>query len=108
KPFAFSLGEVTSVAPLKVRVDQKLELTSSQLILTNAVRDYTVTMTADYETESASGGSSYSSFAEHAHRVTGPKTYLVKLGLTIGERVLLLRTDGGQKYIILDRVEVPV
>lgn len=40
KPFAFVLGKVTSVSPLKVQVDQKLELTAAQLILTNAVRDY--------------------------------------------------------------------
>ena len=39
KPFAFVLGKVTSVSPLKVQVDQKLELTAAQLILTNAVRD---------------------------------------------------------------------
>ena len=40
KPFGFILGKVTSVSPLKVQVDQKLELTASQLILTNAVRDF--------------------------------------------------------------------
>lgn len=33
KPFGFILGKVTSVSPLKVQVDQKLELTASQLIL---------------------------------------------------------------------------
>ena len=51
KPFAFVLGKVTSVSPLKVQVDQKLELTAAQLILTNAVRDYTVYMTVDHQTE---------------------------------------------------------
>ena len=55
KPFGFILGKVTSVSPLKVQVDQKLELTASQLILTNAVRDFTVYMTVDHQTEETSG-----------------------------------------------------
>lgn len=107
KPFAFVLGKVTSVSPLKVQVDQKLELTASQLILTNAVRDYTVQMTVNHETEETSGGSSYSAFASHKHAYTGRKTFKVHLALKTGEQVLMVRTDGGQKFIILDRVEAP-
>ena len=98
KPFAFVLGTVTSVSPFKVRVDQKLELTAAQLILTNAVRDYTVSMTVEHQTESAEG---------HSHAYRGKKTFKVHLALKKGEQVLLLRADGGQKFIILDRVEAP-
>lgn len=105
KPFAFTLGTVISVAPLKVQVDQKLELASAQLILTNAVRDYTVHMTVDHVTESTSGGSGEAAYADHKHEYKGKKAYRVHLALQVGEQVLLLRTDGGQKYIILDRVE---
>lgn len=105
KPFAFTLGTVISVAPLKVQVDQKLELASAQLILTNAVRDYTVHMTVDHETENTSGGSGEAAFESHKHEYIGKKAYRVHLALQVGEQVLLLRTDGGQKYIILDRVE---
>lgn len=106
-PFAFTLGTVTSVSPLKVRVDQKLELAAAQLILTNAVRDYTVHMTVDHVTESTSGGSGEAAYADHKHEYKGKKEYRVHLALQVGEQVLLLRTDGGQKYIILDRVEAP-
>ena len=56
-------GKVTSVSPLKVQVDQKLELAASQLILTNAVRDYTVRMTVDHQTESA--------LTTHSHAYSG-------------------------------------
>lgn len=107
KPFAFHLGKVTSTAPLKVQVDQKFEVTAAQLILTNAVRDYTVRMTVDHETENTSGGSGDASFASHKHAYVGTKAYRVHLALKVGEQVLLLRTDGGQKFIILDRVEAP-
>lgn len=107
KPFAFVLGKVTSASPLKVQVDQKLELTAPQLILTNAVRDYSVRMTVDHETENTSGGSGYDSFASHKHAYKGTKIYRVHLALKAGEQVIMLRADGGQKFIILDRVEAP-
>ena len=81
KPFAFSLGRVTSTIPLEVWIDQKMRLTSSHLILTNAVRNFTVLVDDE------------------------PKK--VSLELKLGEQVILLRVDGGQKYIILDRVEAP-
>ncbi len=104
-PMSFLLGKVTSVSPLKVQIDQKLELIEAQLILTNAVRDYTVNMTVNHETEAAAGGSGDAAFASHKHSYTGKKAYTVHLGLKPGEQVLLLRTDGGQKFIILDRLE---
>lgn len=108
KPFAFVLGKVTSAAPLKVQVDQKLELTEQQLILTNAVRDYTICMTVDHQTEDTSGGGSgNAAFASHKHAYKGTKAFRVHLALKVGEQVLLLRADGGQKFIILDRVEAP-
>ena len=95
KPFSFLLGKVTSTSPLKIYVDQKFEVTSAQLILTNAVRNYTVEMTVDHQTETAEG---------HTHAYKGTKSYKVNLALKVGEQVLLLRVDGGQKFIVLDRV----
>lgn len=83
---------MTSVSPLKVQVDQKLELTAAQLILTNAVRDYTVYMTVDHQTENTAGGSGDASFASHKHAYKGKKAFKVHLGLKAGEQVLLLRT----------------
>lgn len=88
KPFAFLLGTVTSTSPLAIQVDQKFELSEAQLILTSAVREYVVSLTTDPDT-------AYESTRE----------YRVNLGLEIGESVLLLRADGGQKFIVLDRTE---
>lgn len=99
-PFAFVLGTVTGTSPLTVRVDQKLELFAEQLILTNAVRDYTVEMTVDHHTEPADHGGE-----NHTHPYQGKKSFRVHLALKKGEQVIMLQTDGGQKYIILDRVE---
>ncbi|MCM1440085.1 MAG: DUF2577 domain-containing protein [Roseburia sp.] len=130
KPFSFMLGKVTGVSPLKIQVDQKLELAASQLILTNAVRDYTVSMTVDHQTESAltththsysgatkSGGSDSHTHGyegttdptdlSHVHSFKGTKVFRVHLGLKAGEHVILLQIDGGKKFIVLDRVEAP-
>lgn len=107
KPVSYCLGEVISTAPLKISVDQKMTLTAAQLILTNAVRDYVVYMTVDHSTEETSGGSGDSAFSSHSHKYIGKKKYTVHLGLKTGEKVILLRCDGGQKFIVFDRVEVP-
>ncbi len=130
KPFALTFGTVVSASPLKISVDQKLTLYKEQLLLTNAVRDYTVNMTVEHETESAltdvnlahkhsysgsAGPYSYSGNTQtagavdlgHKHSYKGKKKYTVHLALKTGEKVILLRVNGGQQYIVLDRVEVP-
>lgn len=86
---------------------QKIKAAMDEAILTNAVRDYTVYMTVDHQTENTAGGSGDASFASHKHAYKGKKAFKVHLGLKAGEQVLLLRTDGGQKFIIIDRVEAP-
>lgn len=95
-PMSLKIGEVVSVSPLKISINQKIAIPASQLLLTNAVRDYTVYMTVDHSTENASGGSGDASFASHSHKYTGKKKYKVHLGLKVGEKVILLRCDGGQ------------
>lgn len=137
KPFSLTYGTVTNASPLEISVDQKLTLCAEQLVLTNAVRDYIVEMTVDHATDAALSGvelahsHSYSGTTRsanadehthdysgdtataggtnigHSHAYTGRKRFTVHLALKKGEQVLLLRADGGQKYIILDRVEVP-
>lgn len=111
-PMAVSFGTVTSASPLKIQVDQKKTLTDAQLILTNNVRDFAVEMTtmvgkseSPHFTEEESGGAGDASFAAHKHKYEGRKKWKVHLALKSGEKVILLRCDGGQKYIVLDRWE---
>ncbi len=40
----------------------------------------------------------------HTHKYNGLKTYTVHNCLVVGDEVVLLRMQGGQKYIVLDRV----
>lgn len=44
---------------------------------------------------------------DHAHPYKGRKSFRVHLALKEGEKVVMLRCDGGQKYIVLDRWEAP-
>ncbi len=42
--------------------------------------------------------------ASHFHRYTGKKKYRVHNGLTLGEKVILIRFSGGQRFLVVDRV----
>ncbi|MBR3552469.1 MAG: DUF2577 domain-containing protein [Clostridia bacterium] len=122
-PFAFCIGTVVSPEPsLRVRVEQRLVLSEKQLLLTNAVRDYYVKLSTCGESTGQADGTAhttehsrrppaapedYGAFDSHDHEYKGDKWFKVNLKLKAGESVLLLRIDGGQKYIILDRLEAP-
>ena len=109
-PMSGGYGYVTSTSPLEITVDQKKILTKAQLILTDAVRDYAVEMTTlpdFHETEEISGGAGDASFAPHKHRYQGKKKWMVHNALQMGEKVILLRCDGGQQFVVLDRWEAP-
>ena len=95
-PCGILFGTVTGVGPLCIQVDQKLVLTEDFLILTSAVKDYETEMEVSHVT--GPGGE-----RDHTHPYAGRKVFSVKNGLKTGEHVLLLRVQGGQKYIVLDR-----
>lgn len=60
------------LSPLEITTDQKLILGEKQLILTNAVRDYTVEMTVDHVTEVISHGHSVTdTYTGGRHRPAG-------------------------------------
>ena len=113
-PMAICYGSVTSTVPLKIQVDQKKILGEAQLILTDNVRDFTVEMTVNHETEPVSHGHPVSDTytgggsaapVDHSHPYQGRKAFRVHRALKAGEKVILLRCDGGQKYVVLDRWE---
>ena len=115
-PMGVCHGTVTGLSPLEITTDQKLILGEKQLILTNAVRDYTVEMTVDHVTEVISHGHSVTDTytgggtaqpVDHSHPYKGRKSFRVHLGLKMGEKVILVRCDGGQPFVVLDRWEAP-
>lgn len=96
-------GNVISVSPLKVQVDQKLILEKEHLKLTRSVMDHEIEITVDHLTESSSGGSGDASYASHLHEYKGRKKFLIHNALIIGDRVTMIRVQGGQQYIIIDK-----
>lgn len=81
KPADMVFGKVISTSPLKIKVDQKLILTSAQLVLSRHVTDYRLSVTKDVE----------------------PEWITVHNALIVGEEVILMQLSGGQKYIVIDR-----
>lgn len=104
-------GTVTSVKPLEITLDQKIKLTSNYLTLTKAVEDHEIDITVSWESEdnthkhgNGNDGQDTDNHT-HNHAIKGRKRITVHAGLTMGEKVILLRKQGGQKYIVLDRVD---
>ena len=81
-PADIVFGTVASTQPLVIRVEQKMELTQPFLQLTGAVMDVPV--------QAVINGTQ--------------QTVTLCNALAPGERVLLLRAQGGQQFIVLDRV----
>ncbi len=82
-PVNITTGEVISLSPLKVRVEQKLTLTEKMLIVPKSLTDY-----------------------ETVAEFSGEYMNLKLLNaLKTGEKVLLLRMQGGQKFLILDKIK---
>ena len=79
-PVRIAFGTVEGIDPLRVRLSPQLTLTEGFLMLTASVTEHKL------ETD-----------------IPGI-TLTVKNGLKVGERVLLMRMQGGQRYIILDRM----
>ena len=95
KPVEACFGKVTSVSPLKILVEQKMILGLAQLVPTRNVTDFETEVTVDWQTETTSA---------HQHAIKGKKKITVHNGLVVGDEVLLIRQQGGQKFIVVDRV----
>lgn len=75
-------GEVTSTSPLRIKVDNRFEISGSFIMLTSFVSDFDVETITDNVVTNVT----------------------MRLGLKVKEKVILLRVQGGQKFIVIDRV----
>ena len=94
-PATWMLGEVVNDDPLEIEVEQRLTLDEDNLILTRNVTDYMTFASFNMKTESADG---------HKHSITGQHPITIHNSLQEGDLVLLIRQQGGQKFIVIDRV----
>lgn len=82
QPTAIVFGTVVSISPLKINIEQKLTLEAAHLVLTNNVKDHDVDITLE----------------------GNRRKYTIHNNLKNGEKVILLRQQGGQKYVVMDKV----
>jgi hypothetical protein len=86
KPVYIYFGEVQQTSPLKINVEQRMILGEGQLVLSRNVTDYKTTVTVDWASE------------------TGKKEITIHNGLVVSDEVILIRQQGGQKFIVWDRI----
>lgn len=128
KPSDIFFGTVQTVSPLSVFVEQKLILTEEFLIVPENLTDYKTEISFDDPSIKNQVSVGHRIPDEHAVLITDPdkspeasKEVIltgelsfqekVKHKITVynalksGEKVILIRQHGGQKYLILDRTE---
>ena len=113
-PCELVFGIVDSPDPLKITVEQRLTLSEEHLILSTLVQEFEIEMTVEHFTENDAFLNTLHGHSPtappvtfdstHKHEYKGRKKWTVHLGLTAGEKVILIRMQGGQKYLVLDRV----
>lgn len=109
KPVQVVYGTVTQESPLQISVNQKLILGAAQLSLCRDCTDYEteVSIYASYgwKTQPRAGGSGEAKYESHDHDIVIEKKKIWHWNhLKAGERVILVRQQEGQKYVVIDRV----
>lgn len=95
KPVNVGYGKVISISPLVIETDKKLPLPAEALVLCRAVTDYETQVTVDWLTSNVDG---------HLHSVSGKKAITIHNALQVGDVVVLAKIQGGQQYLVIDRV----
>ena len=110
-------GKVETIKPLTIRVDAQTLLIEKELILTHLVRDYEVDIEVSHQTvnddilntlHNHPGVPDNSFDSHHYHAYQGRKKIKIYQGLQIGEGVLMIKEQGGQRHVIIDRLDDPI
>lgn len=86
KPVNVCFGKVVSVSPLQINIEQKMILGKSQLILSRNVTDFKTKLTL--------------------HGYYEKREITIHNALAVGDEVILIRQQEGQKYVVVDRIGV--
>lgn len=103
-PTSVLFGTVTSAEPLEITVEQKLKLTKEFLVLTKNVKDYTVDISVNCNTETEQLKIEQEDIdLTHNHKITGRKQITIHNALKIGDDVILLQQQRANNFIVLDK-----
>lgn len=133
KPVNMVFGTVISTSPLQIQIEQKLTLSSDQLVLSRNVTNYQTSIYVDMDTDYRTVSFDFSHTHEidlkttkeedhehsvkgstkekeislnksHRHNISGTFNVTINNGLKVNDYVILARMQEGQKYIVLDRI----
>lgn len=108
-PSNWVYGEVVSETPLKIQIDQKIILEEIQLTLTRNVTEWTEEIEINWETLKNTHNHPFSGDgsvleSSHNHKLKGKYQVKHLTKLKLGEKVILIQQQGGQHYLVIDRV----
>lgn len=110
-PMGILFGVVESITPLIISVEQRLKITEEFLILTSSVMDYKTQISFDNNkkyrvTNWDDGENEQSNYYKLEFKENKKEDITVYNRLDVGESVILLRIQGGQKFIVLERLVI--
>lgn len=128
-PCQFLYGTVTSISPLQIQLSSNLVLTREFLIIPKSLTDYSIEVEMDWNSEDSSVNTAHThtmrfndrysidsseaktitsesgGFNEtHNHKIKGRQNITVYNSLKLKDKVILARVQGGQEFIIIDKV----
>ncbi|MEG6521144.1 DUF2577 domain-containing protein [Desulfotomaculum sp. 1211_IL3151] len=114
-PMAVMFGTVVKEIPLEINVDQRFTLTEDFFIIPESLKylrecdeKFTVSLKGNFQTGPVVEEESEERWTGDTRMYGGEITVIrKKMPLTpfeVGDKLILLRVQGGQQYIILDRV----
>ncbi|QOS98105.1 DUF2577 domain-containing protein [Brevibacterium sp. JNUCC-42] len=99
-PVAIFYGSVTSAEPLEVNVDQRFTLTEEFLVIPERLTLYEVDLS---HTHTYSDGTPTGTVIKNT-AIALPEKLIIRRAFKVGDTVLLMRVQGGNSYVVLDRV----
>jgi len=97
EPMNIVYGSVIKEAPIEILTGQKMILDEKRIVLTDCVRKVEKTVEVMWNTENNDS---------HSHGISGVKKMTEDNRLKIGDKVVMLKMQGGQKYIVLSKVVI--
>lgn len=91
-PVVVQIGSVTKINPLEVLVDNRLTLTEDFLIVPESLAELKLDLRHTHTSGSGAVGEALAA------------PVIIRKGLAAGDKLLLIRMQGGQRYVIMDRV----
>lgn len=108
-PVNVAYGIVESIDPLKIKVEDKFIIDEEMILLTPSVIDRQTKISFDNPgiVNIVNGYSETSRIDRLSYQANIKNEITIYDGLKKGEELLLLRVQGGQKYIVLYRLVKP-